>query len=178
VRTNGRKLWRFAYRLNGKQQQIALGAYPELTLAEAQDRREASRKLLANGKDPSLERRLEKMARAAGGNSFREVAEEVLEKHCGEGRSGATLKKNRWLLEPAYAAFGDRPTGEVTAPELLHALRQFEQRDRYESARRLRAVAGMVFRYAIATGRATRDGRSPWGAGDAEGQPPCGHHRT
>jgi hypothetical protein len=47
--------------------------------------------------------------------------------------------------------------GEVTAPELLHALRQFEQRGRYESARRLRAVAGMVFRYAIATGRATRD---------------------
>jgi hypothetical protein len=68
-----------------------------------------------------------------------------------------TLKKNRWLLEPALAVFGDRPAGEVTAPELLHALRHFEQRDRYESARRLRAVAGMVFRYAIATGRATRD---------------------
>ena len=156
VRPNGRKLWRFAYRLNGKQKQIALGAYPELTLAEARDRREASRKLLANGKDPSLERRLQKIARAAGGNSFREVAEELLDKHRREERSEATLKKNRWLLEPAYAAFGDRPAGEVTPPELLHALRQFEQRGRYESARRLRAVAGMVFRYAIATGRATR----------------------
>ncbi len=94
-------------------------------MANARDRREGSRKLLANGK--------------------------------GEERSEATLKKNRWLLEPAYAAFGDRPAGEVTAPELLHALRQFEERGRYESARRLRAVAGMVFRYAIATGRATRD---------------------
>jgi integrase len=68
-----------------------------------------------------------------------------------------TLSKNRWLLEPAYAAFGGGPVGEVTAPELLHALRKFEQRGRYESARRLRAVTGMVFRYAIATGRATRD---------------------
>jgi Arm DNA-binding domain len=134
VRPNGRKLWRFACRLNGKQKQIALGAYPEVTLAEARDRREASRKLLANGKDPTLERRLEKMSRAAGGNSFREVAEELLEKHRREGRSASTLKKNRWLLEPALAAFGDRLTGEVTAPELLHALRQFEQRDRYESA--------------------------------------------
>jgi Arm domain-containing DNA-binding protein/integrase-like protein len=157
VRPNGSKLWRFAYRVNGKQRQIALGVYPELTLAEARDRREASRKLLANGKDPSLERRLEKIARAAGGNTFREVAEELLEKHRREGRSKATLKKNRWLLEPAYAAFGDRPAGEVTAPELLHTLRQFEERGRYESARRLRAVSGMVFRYAIATGWATRD---------------------
>ena len=129
VRKNGSKLWRFAYRFDGKQKQIALGAYPELTLAEARERREASRKLLAAGKDPSHERRLEKIARAAGGNTFREVAEEFLAKQRREGRAEATLGKNRWLLEPAYAAFGDRPVGEVTAPELLHALRKFETRD-------------------------------------------------
>jgi hypothetical protein len=105
VRPNGGKLWRFAYRLNGKQKQIALGAYPELTPVEARDRREASRKLLANGKDPSLERRLEKIALAAGGNTFREVAEELLDKHRREERSEATLKKNRWLHEPAYVVF-------------------------------------------------------------------------
>ena len=154
---SGSKLRRFAYRFDRKQKQIALGAYPAVTLAEARDRRDAARKLLANGKDPSFARRLEKIARAAGGNTFREVAEEFLEKQHREGRAEATLGKNRWLLEPAYAAFGDRPIGEVTAPELLHALRQFELRGRYESARRLRAVAGMVFRYAIATGRAPRD---------------------
>jgi len=154
---NGSKLWRFAYRFEGKQKQIALGAYPQVTLANARDRREAARKLLADGKDPSVERRLEKIAKAAGGNTFLEVAEEFLDKQRREGRSEATLGKNRWLLEPAFAAFGDRPIGEVTAPELLHALKKFEQRERYESARRLRAVAGMVFRYAIATGRATRD---------------------
>jgi integrase len=157
VRPNGSKLWRFAYRSSGKQKQIALGAYPEVTLAEARDRREASRKLLAAAKDPSVERRLEKIAKEAGGNSFREVAEEFLGKQRREGRSEATLKKNRWLLEPAFAAFGDRAIGEVTAPELLHALRKFELRGRYESARRLRTVAGMIFRYAIATGRSTRD---------------------
>jgi integrase len=95
--------------------------------------------------------------RLAGGNSFGEVAEEFLGKQRREGRSEATLSKNRWLLEPAFTAFGDRPIGEVTAPELLHALRKFELRGRYESARRLRTIAGMIFRYAIATGRATRD---------------------
>jgi integrase len=157
VRTNGSRLWRFAYRFGGKQKQIALGAYPQVTLADARDRREAARKLLASGKDPSVERRLEKIAKAAGGNSFREVAEEFLGKQRREGRSEATLSKNRWLLEPAFAAFGDRAIGEVTAPELLHALRKFELRGRYESARRLRTVAGMIFRYAIAAGRASRD---------------------
>jgi integrase len=157
VRPNGSRLWRFAYRFGGKQKQIALGAYPQVTLAEARDRREAARKLLAGGKDPSVERRLEKIAKVAGSNSFREVAEEFLGKQRREGRSEATLNKNRWLLEPAFAAFGDRAIGEVTAPELLHALRKFELRGRYESARRLRTVAGMIFRYAIATGRASRD---------------------
>jgi integrase len=157
VRSTGSKLWRFAYRFAGKQKQLALGAYPAVTLAEAREHRDAARKLLANGTDPSLQRRLKKIAAAAGGNTFREVAEELLEKQVREGRAKMTVNKNRWLLEPAFATFGDRAIGEVTAPELLHALRKFELRRRYESARRMRRIAGMVFRYAIATGRVERD---------------------
>ena len=157
VRPSGSKLWRLAYRFAGKQKQLALGAYPTVTLAEARDRRDAARKLLANGKDPGLERRLAKIAAAAGGNSFREVAEEFLEKRAREGRAEIILNKARWLLAPAFKSFGNRPVGEITAPELLQALRTFEQRGCYESARRMRTVAGMVLRYAIATGRAERD---------------------
>ena len=157
VRSTEAKLWRLAYRFGGKQKSLALGAYPMVTLAEAREGRDIARKLIANGTDPSLKRRLEKIAKAAGGNSFREVSEEFLEKRGRENLAQITLKKNRWLLVPAYETFGDRPVGEVTAPELLHALRKFEVRGRYDSARRLRTVAGMVFRYAIATGRATRD---------------------
>jgi integrase len=157
IRSTGTKLWRLNYRFTGKQKSLALGAYPFVTLAEARASRDAARKLLANGTDPSVKRRLEKIAGAAGGNSFREVAEELLEKRGREGLAEVTLQKNRWLLVPAFETFGDRPVGEVTAPELLHALRKFEVRGRYDSARRLRTVAGMVFRYAIATGRATRD---------------------
>ena len=157
VRPGGSRLWRLAYRFGGKQKLLALGAYPTVTLAEARERRDAARKLLANGKDPGLERRLEKIAAAAGGNAFQEVAEELLDKLAREGRAEHTIKKNRWLLAPAFETFGDRSIGEVTAPELLHACRKFEQRGRYDSALRLRTVAGMVFRYAIATGRAERD---------------------
>jgi hypothetical protein len=126
-----------------------------------------------------VQRRLEKIAAAAGGNSFREVAEELLDKQVREGRAGQTLKKNRWLLEPAYKIFGERPIGEITAPELLHALRTFEQRGRYESARRMRTIAGMVFRYAIATGRASRVSRSTCGARSSpESEAPRGDHRA
>jgi integrase len=157
VRPNEAKLWRLGYRFAGKQKSLALGAYPEVTLAEAREKRDIARKLLANGIDPGVQRRLQKIAAAAGGNTFRDVAEELLAKQQREGRAEMTLKKNRWLLEPAFETFGTRPIGEVTAPELLHALRTFEKRGRYESARRMRTVAGMVFRYAIATGRATRD---------------------
>src|SRR5690606_21321655 len=123
VRPNGRKLWRFAYRFGGKQKQLALGVYPTVTLAEARDRRDAARKLLSNGTDPSLERRLSKIAAAAGGNSFREVAEEMLQKQLREGQDEGTIQKKRWLLVPALETFGDRPIGDVTAPELLHALK-------------------------------------------------------
>lgn len=74
-----------------------------------------------------------------------------------EGRAPATLTKTRWLLEFAFAMIGERPIGKVTAFELLDILRKIEARGHYETARRLRSTCGMVFRFAIATGRAERD---------------------
>src|SRR3954468_14363749 len=106
VTSGGSKLWRFGYRFGGKQKTLALGVYPAVTLADARDRREDARKLLASGCDPSVQRKLEKIAAAAGGNTFRDVAEELLAKHAREGRAEMTLKKNRWLLEPAFQIFG------------------------------------------------------------------------
>jgi integrase len=157
VTPNGTKAWRLAYRYNGKQKSLGLGLYPVVTLGEARNRRARAKKQLADGIDPSAQRKLDKMIAKAGENSFRVVAEELLEKHRMEGRAQATLDKNRWLLEVAFDAFGTRPVSGITAVELLAALRRFEERGRYESARRLRSTCGMVFRFAIATGRATRD---------------------
>src|SRR5262249_1743893 len=105
--------------------------------------------------EPSVQR---KAARHAGkSGSFQAVAEEVIAKLEREGRAQATLIKKRWLLDFAFSAFGDRPAGEITAPDLLVLLREIEARGLYETARRLRSTCGMVFRYAIATGRAERD---------------------
>jgi integrase len=74
-----------------------------------------------------------------------------------EGRARVTLAKKQWLLDFAYPTFGNRPVAEISARDLLALLRQIEGRGLYETARRLRSTCGMVFRYAIATGRADRD---------------------
>jgi integrase len=125
-------------------------------LKHAREKRDEAKKLLVNRIDPSTHRRLEKLT-AASCNTFRAVAEEVLMKLQREGRADVTLTKKRWLLDFAYPAIGDRLIAEITAPELLAVLRKVEARGRYETARRLRSTCGMVFRYAIATGRAERD---------------------
>jgi integrase len=156
IMPHGSKLWRLAYRFGGKQKTLAIGAYPTITLKAAHDKREEAKRLLANGIDPSTQRRLDKQI-ASTGNTFKAVAEEVLAKLEKEGRADVTLTKKRWLLDFAYPAFGDRPIAEITALEVLSVLRRVETRGRYETARRLRSTCGTIFRYAIATGRAERD---------------------
>jgi len=154
VTLTGGKLWRLAYRLHGKQKSLALGAYPAVGLAVARDARDDARKLLATGVDPSLKRKLDKAAAAV---TFRLIGDELVDKLAREGRAPQTLAKTQWLLQFAYASFGERPIAEIAAPEILAALRRVEARGRYETARRLRSTCGMVFRYAIATTRAQRD---------------------
>jgi hypothetical protein len=179
IAPHGSKLWRLAYRFGGKQKTLAIGAYPAFTLKAARDKREEAKRLLANGVDPSTQRRLEKQITSTE-NTFKAVAEEVLAKLEKEGRADVTLTKKRWLLNFAYPAFGHRPIAEITAPEVLSVLRRVEARGRYETARRLRSTCGMIFRYAIATGMAERDPSAdlPGRVDLAEGQPPRRHRRS
>jgi integrase len=154
IQPHGTKLWRMAYRHGGKQKLLAFGIYPTVSLVEARARRDVAKQLLGEGIDPSVRRKLEKQASVI---TFRVVAEELLDKMQREGRASRTLVKTRWLLEFALPAIGERPIAKVSAPELLDVLRRIEARGNYETARRLRSTCGMVFRYAIATGRAERD---------------------
>jgi integrase len=156
VQPHGSKLWRVSYRFGGKQKTLAMGAYPEVSLKEARAQRDEAKKLLAKGIDPAVQRKFAKQV-AATGSTFREVAQELVAKQEKEGRAPATLDKRRWLLNFAYPHVGDRRISEITAPELLAVLRRVEAHGRYESARRLRSTCSVVFRYAIATGRAERD---------------------
>ncbi len=158
VEKNGSKLWRHAYRFDGKQKLVALGAYPVVTLADARAGRDANKAHLAKGVDPSAQRKIERgAARIARSNTFRIVADELLEKFKAEGDDPKTLEKKKWLLGFVNADLGDRPIAEIKAPELLDVLRKIERRGRYDTARRARSLSGRVFKYAIATNRADRD---------------------
>jgi integrase len=158
VEKNGSRLWRQAYRFDGKQKLLALGAYPAVSLADARIARDAHKALLAKGIDPSGQRKLDRTAaRIARTNTFRIVADELIAKFEAEGNNPKTIEKKNWLIGLLDGEIGHRPIAEIAAPELLDALRKIERRGRYETARRARSLAGRVFRYAIATGRAERD---------------------
>lgn len=158
VPTNGSKLWRFSYTFAGKQKTLAIGAYPAISLAEARAARDAAKVLLSKGVDPGEQKKLDAISAAlARATTFEVVAAELLEKKKREGRAERTTEKLRWLYDLAKPHIGSRPIGEITAPEVLVALRAVESRGQLETAKRLRAVIGEAFRFAIATGRATTD---------------------
>jgi integrase len=158
VTPQGSKLWRLAYRFGGKQKLLAFGGYPAVSLADARSLRDGAKKLLAVSVDPAVHINAEKAAkRAAGADTFCSIAAELLIKAGREGRADATLKKKRWLLDLAAADLGKRPIADISAAEVLVPLRKVEGAGNYETARRMRAVIGQVFRYAISTSRASND---------------------
>jgi len=158
ITPQGGKLWRLAYRSGGKQKLLALGGYPAVSLLDARSRREAAKRMLASGVDPSVEAKVTKAAkRSADADTFQAVADDFLKKVEREGKADATLSKKRWLVGMAGFDLGRRPISEISAAEILVPLRKVEAEGNYETARRLRATIGQVFRYAIATQRATND---------------------
>lgn len=158
VAPTGSRLWRMAYRFDGRQKLLSFGAYPAVTLARARELRAEAKTLLAEGIDPSAHAKAEKAAQAAvNEHTFAKIAAELIEKQRKEGKAETTIKKKEWLLEMANAAFGDRPITAITAAEILEPLRDVEAKGNYETAKRLRSTVGQVFRYAIATARAEND---------------------
>lgn len=158
VNPRGSKLWRLKYRMNGVERKLALGSYPEITLAEARAARDAARRQVAHAIDPNSAKRQARIeASIRASNSFSSVAEELIEKKTREGLAEPTLEKMRWFVKLLGTDFGKRPITEITPQELLHELRKHERRGRLETANLLRSFASRVFRYAVATARAERD---------------------
>jgi integrase len=158
VQPSGQRYWRLAYRWSGKQKTMALGVYPDVSLADARTKRDAVRKLLAAGTDPVAKAREEELAaKLAEQATFRILADEWIAKCEREGRADITLHKQRWLLGFAFPKLGERPINLISGHEVYEVLRQVEAKGHYETARRLRGSCGQVFRYAVATGRAERD---------------------
>lgn len=163
VKPNGAKLWCLAYRDQaGKQQKLSFGPYPDLSLADARAKRGEAKRLLALGTDLRQHANQEKANKAiaeanARANTFEALASELLAKKKREGKASNTIGKREWLYSLAGHSFGKRPIAEITPPEVLKALQTVEATGRLETARRMRSSIGEVFRFAIATGRATND---------------------
>ena len=121
-------------------------------------RRDEAKRQLSVGLDPSQQKQLARLAKAnEQANTFDVVANEFVAKKRDEGKAEATVNKTAWLVKIASKALGPRPISEISAPEVLKVLQGVEARERRESAKRLRATIGAIFRYAMATGRATVD---------------------
>lgn len=158
VMPTGAKLWRMAYRFDGKQKKLSIGPYPDIDLKTARAKRDSAKAQLRDGVDPSADKRLQKLTAAnSRANTFEIVAAELMTKKEREGRAAATMEKARWLISLATPLLGKRPISEISAAEVLATLRKVEDRGRLETAKSLRTAIGQVFRYAIATARAEND---------------------
>lgn len=176
IMPDGAKRWRLAYRFDRSQKLLAIGVYPATGLREAREAREEAKRLLADGKDPSIAKKLAKAAKvSASANTFDAIARELLDKKRREAKAEGTLAQLEWRLSLARPAIGGRPIAGITAPEILGVLRSVESRGRHETARRLRATIGEVFRFAVATGRADAD---PTGALKGALTAPTVQHRA
>ena len=158
VTPSGSRLWNLKYRLHGKERKLSLGAYPAISLAQARKLKEDARAKIAQSIDPSEAKQEAKRAqRETQGHTFAKIGEAFLTKQEKEGKSKATLDKTAYHLKLANVDFGRKPITEINAPMILRCLRKVEAKGNYETAHRLRARIGSVFRYAVASGLAETD---------------------
>ena len=154
----GGKWWRFRYRFDGKHKSLSMGVYPDVSLAKARERREEARKLLADGIDPSENRKAKKSAKAdRAANSFEVVAREWYAKHKPNWAASHADKIILRLEKDVFPWLGSKPIAEITAPDVLSCLRRIEGRGALDTAHRVHQNCGQILRYAVATGRAVRD---------------------
>ena len=155
VRPTGAKFWRYRYRYVGKPTMLTLGEYPMMGLADARTARDKAKGLLKAGANPVQVAQAERAAAVLNAeNTFGAIAKELSAKRSKEGLSAGSVARETRLLDKDLVGLANVPIADVTPPMLLTALRKLEKRGVIETAHRARALASLVFRYAVATGRA------------------------
>ena len=152
------KYWRLDYTHLEKRKTLALGTYPEVSLKKARDKRDKARELLAEGKDPSDEKRKGKALKIeASKNTFEVVARTWLKKSQADRMTSTQSKVANWLEKDIYPHIGKLPISEIGPRDVLGALRHMEVRGALDSVQRVKQICGQVFRFAVAEGSAERD---------------------
>ncbi|ESS72878.1 integrase Int [Methyloglobulus morosus KoM1] len=151
------KYWRLKYRIGGTEKLLALGKYPDVTLDQARQRREEARKQLADGIDPSENKKAVKASRLAlAENSFEIIAREWGQKKV-DNWDDKNNRSKRMLERNIFPWLGGKPITDILPKDILACLRRIEDRGTIETAHRTLQICGQVFRYAVSTGRVDRD---------------------
>lgn len=158
VTSAGSKLWRWAYRFDGKQKLMALGVYPDVSLAQARQAVNEARALLAAGTDPMEQRKADKIKHERSvDNTFAIIARKWWT-HWSPARSARHAEYViRRLEADVFPGMGERPVDEIQAPEVVKIIKAIEERGALDIAKRSLQTCGQIFRYAIAHGYATRN---------------------
>ncbi len=167
VYPNGSKLWQMRYRFDGKEKTASLGKYPDVSLAEARDKRDQMRKLVANDIDPVQVSRANKEAKKfAQAHSFEAVTRTWFDGwKTGRSPRHADYVIRRFEVD-VFPLIGSRPVSEIQAPELVKMMKAIQNRGALDIAKRCFQMTGQVFRYAIAHGIAQRNPASDIKPGD------------
>ncbi|GAC1585881.1 MAG: integrase arm-type DNA-binding domain-containing protein [Sphingomicrobium sp.] len=153
------KYWRLNYRFAGRQKTLALGVYPDVTLAKARERRAEARARLADGIDPGVAKREDKQRKAdAAAHTFEKVARDWLAKTANKRAAVTQAKITNWLEKDVFPFIGKLPVSTIRAKDVLDRVaRRMEARGIHESAHRIVQICSQVFRYAVAVGLVDRN---------------------
>ena len=154
VPASGSKLWRMAYRFDGKSKLLSFGEYPAVSLKDARERREEAKKLLARNIDPSEQKREEKQARIrAERDSFQNIAKEWYATRMAEfspKHQGTVMYRLETYIFPAI---GKIHIARLEPQDLLDVVKSIENKGNFETSRRVLQIINQVFQYAVITGR-------------------------
>ncbi|MEX0320031.1 MAG: tyrosine-type recombinase/integrase [Ruegeria sp.] len=158
VKPNGSRLWQQKYRYLGKERLLSHGSYPEVTLAQAREKREKARVVLAEGRDPAVQKRIDQIeAETQARTTFKLVAEDYLQMAYERELADSTMRKKIWHVETLATPLHDRPINEITSAEVLQLVKRVERSGRRETAKKLLGTLSAVFRLAVVTLRAEND---------------------
>lgn len=152
VTPNGSKLWRIKYRVEGKEKTLSLGAYPDLSLANARQRRAEARQQMAEGVDPGEHKKAARAAQKVDGLTFEALALEWFAYNAPRWAESTTYKAKLYLDNDLIPSIGKRPIKAITRPELVDLVRKVEARGTLNVAGKIRQWLHQIFRYGLARG--------------------------
>lgn len=157
VMPNGRKYWRYKYRL-GKEKIFAIGVFPELSLKEAREELAEARKLVKQGIDPTQQRKtLKSQHLSEQENSFEIIARLLIDAKRNEWSASHLQTVTRRLEKDVFPWLGSTAIRDISATDILEVLHRVVERGAIETAHRILIIFGQVFRYAVATGKLGSD---------------------